>query len=166
MNIKNNLIEVGMKNNGSKVTLKLRYDKSPTTCEIVQKSLPIEGKMWHAKYANHEIYMLHPVKEVFGYDPPGEWQCMYPAPGDLMYLFHPPGLLPKDVYDPKYPRRIVDIAYFYDRGNCLYGPSGPNPGNIFATALSIDEIENFSNSCLDVWMNGFKDEIMYIKEVK
>ena len=164
MNNNENLIEVGMKKNGSKVTLKLRWDKSPRTCEIVKKALPIEGDMWHAKYANHEIYMLHPVIEVFGEDPPGEWQCMYPAPGDLMYLFHPPGLLPKDIYDPLNPRQIVDIAYFYERGNCLYGPSGPNPGNIFATAVSIEEIEKFSLDCLDVWKKGFQDEVMYINQ--
>ena len=156
-------IRVGMRRNGSSVKLKLRWDNSPKTCEKVSKVLPIEGSMWHAKYANHEIYMLLPVVEIFGEDPPGEWQCMYPAPGDLMYLFHPPGLLPKDVYSPDNPTRVVDIAYFYDRGNNLYGPSGQNPGNIFATATSIDDMEIFAKACLEVWMNGFSGERMYIE---
>ena len=90
-------IRVGMRRNGASVKLKLRWDNSPRTCELVSAALPIEGDLWHAKYANHEIYILLPVVEIFGEDPPGEWQCMYPAPGDLMYLFHPPGLLPKDL---------------------------------------------------------------------
>ena len=76
-----------------------------------------------------------------------------------MYLFHPPGLLPKDIYSPDNPRRIVDVAYFYDRGNNLYGPWGANPGNIFATATSIDDMENFAKACLDVWKNGFLGEL-------
>ena len=103
-------IRVGMRRNGASVKLKLRWDNSPKTCELVSAALPLEEDMWHAKYANHEIYVLLPVVEVFGEDPPGEWQCMYPAPGDLMYLFHPPGLLPKDIYSPDNPRRIVDVA--------------------------------------------------------
>ena len=156
-------IRVGMRRNGASVKLKLRWDNSPRTCELVGAALPIEGDMWHAKYANHEIYILLPVVEIFGEDPPGEWQCMYPAPGDLMYLFHPPGLLPKNVYSPDSPRQIVDVAYFYDRGNNLYGPSGANPGNIFATAVSIEDMENFAKVCLEVWKNGFSGERMYVE---
>ena len=95
--------------------------------------------------------------------PGGEWHCMYPAPGDLMDLFHPPGLLPKDLYSLDNPQRIVDVAYFYDRGNSLYGPSGANPGNIFATATSIDDMEGFAAACLDVWKNGFSSERMYLE---
>jgi len=156
-------VTLGMRRSGASVRLKLRWDHSPRTCEIVSRALPVEGDLWHAKYANHEIYMLLPVEEVFGEDPPGEWQCMYPAPGDLMYLFHPPGLLPPDVYSPDSPRRIVDIAYFYDRGNNLYGPWGPNPGNIFATATAIDDLERFARACLEVWKTGFAGERLYIE---
>lgn len=157
------LVHVGMRNKGASVTLRLRWDNSPKTCEIVSQALPIEGKLWHAKYANHEIYTLLPVVEAFGEEPPGEWQCMYPAPGDLMWLFHPPGLIPGDVSPPDNPRRIVDVAYFYDRGNNLYGPWGANPGNIFATATSIEDLEQFKNACLEVWMNGFAGEKFYIE---
>ena len=67
-------IRVGMRRNGASVKLKLRWDNSPRTCELVGAALPIEGDMWHAKYANHEIYILLPVVEIFGEDPPGEWQ--------------------------------------------------------------------------------------------
>ena len=156
-------IRVGMRNKGASVKLRLRWDNSPKTCEVVSNALPIEQSLWHAKYANHEIYVLLPVVEIFGEEPPGEWQCMYPAPGDLMWLFHPPGLLPASVYDPANPRRVVDMAYFYDRGNSLYGPWGANPGNIFATATSVEDTERFAKACIEVWKNGFAGERMYFE---
>ncbi len=156
-------VRVGLRKNGASVKLKLRWDNSPKTCAIVSKALPFEGDLWHAKYANHEIYTLLSVAEVFGQDPPKEWLCMFPAPGDLMYIFHPDGLLPRNVYDPDNPQRIVDIALFYDRGNNLYGPGGGNTGNIFATAADIEELESFAQSCLQVWMNGFAGETMYVE---
>ena len=49
-------VRVGMRRNGASVKLKLRWDNSPHTCRIICDSLPFEGDMWHAKYANHEIY--------------------------------------------------------------------------------------------------------------
>ena len=156
-------VRVGFRNHGTSVKLKLRWDNSPRTCEIVANALPVEEKLWHAKYANHEIYVLFPVVEIFGEEPPGEWQCMYPAPGDLMWLFHPPGLLPPEVCPPDNPCRVVDMAYFYDRGNSLYGPWGGNPGNIFATATSIDEMEQFAKSCIEVWKTGFASDRMYVE---
>ena len=154
---------VGMRGRRASVRLRLRWDHSPKTCAVVARALPIEERLWHAKYANHEIYVLLPVEETFGEEPPGEWQCMYPAPGDLMWIFHPPGLLPPEVCPPDNPRRVVDMAFFYDRGNNLYGPWGPNPGNIFATATSIDELEAFRDAVLEVWMGGFATERMYIE---
>lgn len=156
-------VRVGMRRNGASVKLKLRWDNSPHTCRIICDSLPFEGDMWHAKYANHEIYTLLPVEETFGKDPPKEWLCMFPAPGDLMYIFHPDGLLPPDVWTPGASHRIVDIALFYDRGNNLYGPSGGNTGNIFATAADIEELEAFAEQCLHVWKTGFSGETMYVE---
>ena len=73
------------------------------------------------------------------------------------------GTIAKNVYSPDSPRRIVDVAYFYDRGNNLYGPSGANPGNIFATAVSIEDMEKFAKVCLEVWKNGFAGERMYVE---
>lgn len=156
-------VRVGLRNNGASAKLRLRWDNSPNTCEVVSGALPVEAQLWHAKYASNEIYILLPVAEIFGEDPPGEWQCMYPAPGDLMWLFHPPGLIPGDISPPHHPRKIVDIAYFYDRGNSLYGPAGPAPGNIFATATSLDDLEQFKTEVNAVWMHGFASERMYIE---
>ena len=159
-------VRVGMRNNGASVKLKLRWDHSPATCKIVSKALPFEGDMWHAKYANHEIYTLVPVEPVFGEDPPKEWLCMFPAPGDLMYIFHPDGLLPPESWTQDSDFHIVDIALFYDRGNNLYGPSGGNTGNIFATAADIDELERFAAECIKVWKSGFWGERMYVEAVE
>jgi len=156
-------VRVGMRRNGTNIRLKLRWENSPDTCEVVSKALPVESQLWHAKYASNEIYILLPVVETFGRDPKGEWQCMYPAPGDLMWLFHPPGLIPGDLSPPHAPRRIVDVAYFYDRGNSLYGPWGPNPGNIFATATSFEDLDRMARACREVWFNGIANERMYIE---
>jgi hypothetical protein len=80
-----------------------------------------------------------------------------------MYIFHPDGLLPPEVWTPESDHRIVDIALFYDRGNNLYGPSGGNTGNIFATAADIEELERFAQSCLHVWKSGFIGERLYVE---
>ena len=64
---------------------------------------------------------------------------------------------------PGASHRIVDIALFYDRGNNLYGPSGGNTGNIFATAADIEELEAFAEQCLHVWKTGFSGETMYVE---
>ena len=72
---------LGLRKRGVSIRLKLRWDKSSRTCEAITRRLPIEGQVWHAKYANNEIYTLIPV-EAEQYV--GEWRCIYPGPGDLM----------------------------------------------------------------------------------
>jgi hypothetical protein len=156
-------VRVGLKRARASIRLRLRWDNSPYTCAVVAKALPVADELWHAKYASSEIYMLLPVKKIFGRDPKPEWQCMYPNMGDLMWLFHPPGLIPGNISPPDNPRRIVDVAYFYARGTSLYGPWGPNPGNIFATAMSIEDIERFGKVCHEVWRNGIAGETMVIE---
>jgi len=156
-------VRVRLVKHGASIRLKLRWDNSPDTCKVVSAALPFQGRMWHAKYASSEIYTLLPVKKIFGRDPAREWECMYPNMGDLMWLFHPPGLIPGDVSPPDNPVRVVDIAYFYARGTSLYGPWGANPGNIFATATSIEDIEEFGKACQHVWMNGFAKETLRVE---
>ncbi|MDH3380640.1 MAG: DUF3830 family protein [Gammaproteobacteria bacterium] len=154
-------VTVGLRNRGVSTRLRLRWDRSPRTCSEVTKILPIEGQIWHAKYANNEVYTLVPM---FGEDPRGEWRCLYPGPGDLMYLpiesgfFLPPGAPDMDV-----TRGLVDFAYFYERGNNLAGPSGTALGNIFATGTDFDELERMAAACSDVWFSGAVDETLYIE---
>ena len=159
-NVKPKFVRVGLRKRGVSTRLKLRWDKSPRTCAAVVKRLPIENQVWHAKYANNEVYTLVPM---FSEDPKGEWRCLYPGPGDLMYLpietgfFLPPDAPPMDL-----SRGLVDVAYFYERGNNLAGPSGTALGNIFATATSIEEVESMSEACSDVWFSGATEEKLYI----
>ncbi len=155
-------VRLGLRRRGASLRLRLRWDRSPRTCAAIVEHLPIENQVWHAKYANNEVYTLVPA---FDDPPPGEWLCVYPGPGDLLYIpiatgvFLPPGAPPMDT-----SRGIVDLAFFYDRGNNLSaGPSGPVPGSIFATAVSIEEIEQMATACADVWMSGATGERLYIE---
>lgn len=152
-------IRVGLRRRGASVKLRLRWDRSPRTCRSVCDALPFEHDLWHAKYAHNEIYML---VAAWAPDPPREWACAYPGIGDLMYIPHPPGLLPKEFGSDQH---VIDLAYFYERGNCLYGPGGPAIGNIFATATSIDACESFAEDCHAVWYRGIAGETMYIEQV-
>lgn len=152
-------IRLGLRRYGANVTLKLRWDRSPATCEALVRRLPVEEQVWHAKYAHNEIYVL---VEAWQADPAHEWMCAYPGPGDLMYIPHPPGLLPKKTGGPV---RLVDLAFFYERGNNLYGPGGPAIGNIAATMTDIEETEKMADACQEVWFSGLKGESMYIEAI-
>jgi hypothetical protein len=154
-------VRVGLRKRGMTVRLKLRWDRSPWTCGAIVKRLPIENQIWHAKYANNEVYTLIPVgSEAYR----GEWRCIYPGPGDLMYLpiepgfFMPPGAPPMDA-----SKGLIDVAYFYERGSNLAGPTGTALGNIFATATSIDELERMAVACSDVWFSGAVGEKLYVE---
>jgi hypothetical protein len=162
MNQQAQLVRVGLRKRGASVTLKLRWDRSPLTCAAVVRQMPVANQAWHAKYANNEIYTLTSPLEN---PPPPEWGCVYPGPGDLLYIpiqpgaFLPPGAPPMDTR-----RGLVDYGYFYERGNSLLsGPAGPVPGTIFATARSVEEVEAFAASCADVWWSGAAGETMYLE---
>lgn len=154
-------VTVGLKKRGVSTRLRLRWDRSPRTCREIVNRLPLEGQAWHAKYANNEVYLLVPM---FGEDPRAEWRCLYPGPGDLMYIPVESGAsVPQGGPDSDTTRGIVDIAYFYERGNNLIGPYGIALGNIFATATSIEELEQMSMACSDVWFNGAAGETLYVE---
>ena len=154
-------VRVGLRKRGISVRLRMRWDRSPWTCGAIAERLPIEGQVWHAKYANNEVYTLVPViAEAYR----GEWRCLYPGPGDLMYLpidsgfFMPPGAPAMDQ-----SKGLIDIAYFYERGNNLAGPTGTALGNIFATATSVDELEKMASACSDIWFSGAVAEKLFVE---
>lgn len=154
-------LRLGLRQRRASIKLKLRWDRSPWTCAAIVERLPIEAQVWHAKYANNEVYTLIPVhNEVYR----GEWRCIYPGPGDLMYLpidggfFLPPGAPQMDA-----AKGLIDIAYFYERGNNLAGPSGTSLGNIFATAVDIPSVEEMAKACSDVWFAGAIDERLFVE---
>ena len=45
-------------NRASAVTLKLRWSSAPENCRALLGLLPLRRQVWHAKYANNEIYLL------------------------------------------------------------------------------------------------------------
>lgn len=157
----NKYVRVGLRERGVHIKLLLRWDRSPWTCAAVAKRLPLESQVWHAKYANNEVYTLVPNQ---GESFVGEWRCLYPGHGDLMYLpiesgfFLPPGAPDMDV-----TRGLIDIAYFYDRGNNLAGPTGTALGNIFATAIDMNEVDAMARACSDVWFAGAVGERLYVE---
>ena len=154
-------IRVGLRKRGASLKLRLRWDRSPWTCKAICKRLPVESQVWHAKYANNEVYTLIPVKDERYV---GEWRCIYPGQGDLMYLpiesgfFLPPGAPAMET-----SKGLIDVAYFYDRGNNLAGPTGTALGNIFATAISVGDIEEMAKACSDVWFAGAVKERLFVE---
>lgn len=156
-------LRLGLRTRGVSIKLKLRPDKSPWTCAAVCKRLPIEGQVWHAKWANNEIYTLLPVRDEIYRE---EWKCLYPAPGDLMYLPIEPSQArpPHGVSNMDISKGLIDLAYFYDRGsNLTSGPSGAHAGNIFATPIDIPSVEQFTHACADVWFSGAKGELLFLE---
>lgn len=155
-------MRVGLKQRAAAIRLALRWDRAPRTCAAVTERLPLHEPVWHAKYANNEIYTLVPAFEPA---PPDEWLCAFPAPGDFMYIAIPPGvLLPEGAPEMDMERGVVDLAYFYDRGNSLlHSPSGPIIGSIFATATSLEDIAAFAEACNDVCRRGSAEETMILE---
>lgn len=158
-------VRVGLRKRGESIKLRLRWDRSPLTCAAVVSDLPLEGPLYHAKYANNEIMTLLPM--VTAGDPGAEWRCIYPGPGDLMFI---PvyGGIPEDLLPPGAPpmdreRGILDLAFWYERGNCRVGPGGPGLGNIFATGITFDDVDRMAEACRDVWYTGLASESLFIE---
>lgn len=154
-------VTVGLKERHIDVRLKLRWDHSPETCQTLVDMLPLAEQVWHAKYANNEIYMLIDSPQIL---PPPEWQTVFPAPGDLVYIPLPYGIpLPDSVPKADRERGLLDVAYFYDRASSLQNsPYGPLPGTIVATATDIEAVERMSAACNDVWFKGAHGETMTV----
>lgn len=156
-------VRLGLRQRNISIKLRLRWDKSPWTCERVVERLPIEEQVWHAKFANNEVYTLMPARDK---NFQTEWSCLYPAPGDLMYFpissgfTHPPGTARLDTSQDHF-----EIAYFYERGSNLYGPTGPSFGNIFATAVDVSSLDDISKACSDVWFSGATSEKLYLEAI-
>ena len=117
-------IRYGLRTRDASVKLRLRWDRSPKSCAALVDALPIEGPAFHGKYANYEVYALVPM--VAAGDPGPEWKCIYPGPGDLMFIpVYPGALLPPGAPEMDPERGILDIAFWYERGNCRVGPGAP-----------------------------------------
>ena len=162
-------IRLGLRQRGASTKLRMRWDRSPLTCETVTRMLPVEEQVYHAKYANNEIYNLVPMPDGA---PPQEWACLYPGPGDLLFApvnarltggFAGGNTLSGQPLEPNADGLILDFAFFYERGNNLLSAYGIGPSTLFATGTSFDELEELAESCRDVWFRGAVGETMFIE---
>ena len=146
------------------VTLRLRWASAPETCRALLSLLPISRQVWHAKYANNEIYLLCRMPEPM---PPAESLTVYPSRGDLMFLPLQEGIpVPSDLEGLQPGDPVLDVAYFYEAGNSLLGgPHGPIPGTVVATVEHLDDIERMAVACRDIWFSGAVDEKMALSLV-
>ena len=162
-------IRLGLRNHGSSTRLRMRWDRSPRTCAAVTTMLPVESQVYHAKYANNEIYNLVPLPEPI---PPQEWTCSYPGSGD--HLFAPVSSLQtggfsggKTLSNQEMPVNeeglMLDFAFFNERGKTLISTYGISPTTLFATGTSFEELDEFAEACRDVWFSGAAGETMYIE---
>ena len=155
-------VRVGLRQRNVSIKLRLRWDRSPLTCAALVPDLPLEGPAFHAKYATNEVYSLVPM--VRAGDPGSEWRCIYPGPGDLMFIpVYPGQLLPPQAPPMDRERGILDIAFWYERGNCRIGPAGPGIGNIVATGITFADVDRMADACRDLWYNGAAGETFYVE---
>lgn len=148
-------IEVVLEKRGVRAVAELLNDDAPKTCQAVWDALPLSGPIYHAKWANNEVYILTPP---FAAEEPGlENATVFPIPGDILYFFVPPGsMVPPDMREQARQTGVIDLAVFYGRNNYLHGPAGPMPGNIFA--VFTEGLKEFAAACQDVWRHGATDE--------
>lgn len=158
-------IEIILKKRNVRCVAWLLDDQAPKTCEAVWKALPLEGPVYHAKYASNEIYTL---VSVFADREPGpENRTMTPTGGDILY-FHipsgskaPPESRGLDVDE----RGIIDLAVFYDRNNLLISPSeGPTPGNHFA--VIVRNQKEMRQAGDNIWREGFSGERLIYRRLE
>ena len=154
-------VTLGLVERNVSINLRLRWSTAPENCQALINLLPISKQVWHAKYANNEIYLLCQEPDPA---PPPEAVSMYPSRGDLVFLPLPVGVpLPKGLPGIEAGRSVLDIAYFYEAGNSLLGgPHGPLGGTIVATAETLDDIDLMATACRDVWFAGAVREEMYL----
>ena len=51
-------VRLALEKRGCFVDLRLRWESAPENCRALLDLLPISRQVWHAKYANNEIYLL------------------------------------------------------------------------------------------------------------
>jgi len=158
-------IEIVLKKRNVRCVARLLDEEAPKTCEVVWRALPQEGDVFHAKYANNELYTLVPS---FAEAEPGlENHTLFPIPGDLLYFYLRPGVrLPREARElADAGLGVVDLAVFYDRNNFLFSPTeGPFPGNVFATIVkNLGAMTRAGNS---VWREGAVEERLIYRRLE
>lgn len=150
-------IEIVLEKRGVSCVARLLDDEAPRTCAAVWDALPLDGDVYHAKYARNEIYTFCPP---FADPEPGlENPTITPIPGDVCYFSFTAGQLPSASYGYGEQEgaagrpRVIDLALFYGRNNLLLNADvGFVPANVFASV--VEDLDVMAAACNDVWRAG------------
>lgn len=156
-------IEIVLEQRGIRAVAEMLDEEAPKTCDAVWNALPQSGSVWHAKFANNEIFIL---TAPFAPEEPGrENGTVFPIPGDLLYFYLPPGrAVPAEVREQAAATGLVDLALFYGRNNYLHGPEGHMPGNLFATIT--EGLKEMAAACQEIWRHGGASETMTFRRLE
>lgn len=154
-------ITITLASRGVSCRARLLEEAAPRTCAAVWDALPLNGQVYHGKYARNEIYGLFPA---FAQTDPGrENTTVTPIPGDICWFTFTGDDLGNPAYgyetegEHRSKGTIVDLALFYGRNNLLInGDQGWVPGNVFATVE--DGLAEMAAACQDLWMGGVRGE--------
>jgi uncharacterized protein DUF3830 len=152
-------ITITLKHSGVSGTAVLIEDKAPRTCAAIWQDLPIEGPVFHAKWANNELYTIAPP--LTAEEPGRENPTVFPIPGDLIYWYIPTSdFVPPGSHDRHKELGSIDLALFYGRDNYLLGPAGHMPGNLWG--MVEEGLPDLAAACLRLWREGFAHERMLL----
>jgi len=146
-------LEVALRKRNVRAAAVLLEKEAPATCAAVWKALPLEAEVFHAKYANNEIYsqfapFTGPELELENY-------TLMPVTGEIMYFrLRPWHQLPRDMHRLQAAGEgASELALFYDRHNLLFSPRlGPIPGNVFARIVT--NMDGIAEACYSIWREG------------
>ena len=158
-------IEIVLEKRDVHCVARLLDEEAPRTSEAVWRALPQAGDLYHAKYANHEIYTLVPT---FAEREPGlEYPTVTPIPGDLVYFHIRSGTwVPREATEMGTDSNaVIDLAVFYDRNNLLLSPSeGFFPGNVFGTIVK--NLEAMKEAGYRIWREGGVGERLIFRRLE
>jgi hypothetical protein len=158
-------MEIVLKKRDVRCVARLLDEEAPRTCEAVWKALPLEGQVYHAKFASNEIYAL--VATFADEEPGRENRTLVPTAGDILYFYLDPGnKAPLESRELDVDGRgLIDLAVFYDRNNLLISPTeGPMPGNHFAVIVRNQEAMRQAGH--SVWRDGFAGERLIYRRLE
>lgn len=158
-------IQIALRQRGVSCRARLLDAEAPRTCDAVWSHLPLEGEVYHAKYARNEIYTFVPplTAEPLVLENP----TVTPIPGDVCCFDFSAGHLPAASYgyDEQAGQgaagrdRVVDLALFYGRNNLLLnGDVGFVPARVFAAVT--DGLDDMAVAANDVWRAGAVGEVL------
>jgi hypothetical protein len=159
-------IEIRLERRGVSCIARMLDEEAPRTCVAVWDALPLEGDVFHAKYARNEIYTFVPPLTLA--DPGLENPTITPIPGDVCYIPFSAGQLPSRSYGYRDDEaaagneQVVDLALFYGRNNLLLNADiGFVRANVFGAI--VENLEAMAEACNDVWRNGSAGERLSFK---